>query len=71
MADGFSPIKGKCTYWRETLVEDDRFDSRVKKADKRVLCNCFVEGNTWPATVSTIPRDCPETYHCRYYIKTG
>jgi hypothetical protein len=69
MADGFAPIKGKCMYWRERLYEDDRFDSRIKKDDKRIECSCFVEGDLWPATVSTIPPDCPERFHCRYYIR--
>lgn len=69
MADGFSPIKRKCTYWRERPNEEDRFDSRVKKPDQRIECSCFIEGRMWPATASTIPSDCPERYRCRYYIK--
>jgi len=71
MADGFAPIKGKCTYWRERFNDDDAFDSRVKKIDKRVECSCFVEGKAWQLTASTIPSDCPDKLHCRYYIKHG
>jgi len=66
--DGFSPIRGKCLYWRETLDDEDRFDTRVKKEDWRVECTCFVEGNRWLVTASSIPGDCPEKLHCRYYI---
>ena len=69
MSDGFTPIKGKCIYWREATNEDDRWETRVKKADKRVDCSCFVEGKGWQATASTIPDDCPDLLHCRYYIK--
>jgi hypothetical protein len=71
MSDNYAPIKGKCMYWRECLNEDDRFDSRVKKADKRIECSCFVEGRIWPATAKTLLADCPERYHCRYYVKQG
>jgi hypothetical protein len=69
MRDGFAPIGHKCTYWRERSSEDDRFDFSVKKDDKRVECSCFLEGRAWPATESTVPRDCPERLHCRYYIR--
>lgn len=69
--DGYAPIKGKCTYWREALNVDDEWDTRVKKGDRRVDCTCFVEGRGWQATVSTIPSDCPLRDSCRYYIKTG
>jgi hypothetical protein len=71
MSDGYAPIRKKCTYWREHLNEDDRWDMRLAKADRRIECSCFVEGRTWPATMSTIPADCPERRHCRYYIKNG
>lgn len=69
MSDGYSPVKGKCNYWRERPVEDDRWDMSVKKADKRVDCSCFVEGKAWMHTVADVPSDCPDALHCRYYIK--
>ena len=69
--DGFSPIRGKCNFWRERLVEDDKWDPRVKKSDKRVECSCFVEGYVWTVTASTIPRDCPVWGSCRYYVKNA
>ena len=71
MSDGFAPIRGKCTFWRERLYDDDRYDSRIKKADRRVECSCFVEGKAWQVTVTTVPEDCPDKLHCRYYIKHG
>lgn len=71
MSDEYAPVKKKCTYWREHRYDDDRFDSRVKAPDKRVECSCFVEGRAWQATVSTVPSDCPDRLHCRYYIKNG
>jgi hypothetical protein len=71
MPDGFSPIRGKCNYWRENANEEDRWDTRVKADDKRVECTCFVEGMVWQTTASTVPSDCPERLHCRYYIKHG
>jgi hypothetical protein len=71
VTDGYSPIRGKCNYWRERPHEDDRWDMTVKAPDKRIECSCFVEGKVWYATASTIPPDCPERFHCRYYIKHG
>jgi hypothetical protein len=71
MSDGYAPIRKKCTYWRERCSDDDRFDFRMKPEDKRVECSCFVEGKAWQATASTIPSDCPDRLHCRYYNKTG
>ena len=69
--DGFSPIKGKCRFWREAADPDDTFDTRLKKEDKRVTCTCFVEGDMWVEKTKDVPADCPKQYHCRYYIKTG
>ncbi|MBF4509418.1 MAG: hypothetical protein ISP10_02910 [Aeromicrobium sp.] len=69
--DGFTPIRGKCFYWREKLLDDDRFDPSVKKEDWRVECTCFVEGNMWRYTMDTVPSNCPLHRHCRYYIQTG
>ena len=71
MSDGFAPIKGKCNYWREQASEEDRWDPRVKKGDRRVTCSCFVEGDLWEYTETTIPGDCPDRHHCRYYIRTA
>ncbi|MDO8916044.1 MAG: hypothetical protein Q7W16_08190, partial [Coriobacteriia bacterium] len=65
MSDAYAPIKKKCTYWREHRSDDDRFDSRIKAADKRVECSCVVEGKAWQVTASTIPSDCPDRLHCR------
>jgi len=70
-SDGYAPIRGKCTYWRERANDDDRWESRIKRGDKRVTCSCFVEGTQWSVTESTVPSDCPERLHCRYYIKSS
>lgn len=67
----FSPIRGKCFYWREQQNADDVYDTRVKKDERRVECSCFVEGDRWTYTVSSIPSDCPQRLHCRYYIHFG
>ncbi len=69
MSDGFTPIKGKCQWWREAAVEDDVFDSRLPDERKRVDCSCFVEGRGWVFERCEVPRDCPQSRHCRYYIK--
>ena len=68
---GFAPIRGKCHYWREALDDDDRYDSRMKQPDWRVHCSCFVLGDRWTFTVETVPSDCPQRMHCRYYIFNG
>jgi hypothetical protein len=69
--DGFTPIRGKCFYWREKLNEEDRFDRRLKSNEWRVDCTCFVEGTRWCYTVDTVPSNCPLYLHCRYYIYNG
>ena len=69
MDSRFSPIKGKCTWWREFPVEDDVWDVRLKDAEKRVECTCFVEGKSWTYPRAEVPVDCPDNRHCRYYIK--
>ena len=69
--DGFAPIKGKCLYWRERLDEEDRYDSRLKKDEWRVHSTCFVDGDRWEYTVSTIPPDCPLHRKCRYHMRAG
>jgi hypothetical protein len=71
MSDGYAPIRKKCTYWRERRNEDDRWDPRTAKDDKRVECSCFVEGKLWLLTAATVPSDCPDRRHCRYYIKNA
>ena len=67
--DGYSPVKGKCKWWREQLNEEDRFDPRLKKGQRRVMCTCFVEGDYWVFTEDELPGDCPHARSCRYYIK--
>jgi hypothetical protein len=69
--DGYTPIRGKCFYWREKLMDEDRFDRHLKKSEWRVECTCFVEGNMWRYTVDTVPSNCSLHRHCRYYISTG
>ncbi len=69
--DGFSPINGKCRFWRESAEVDDQYNTTIKKEDKRVRCTCFVEGDMWVTPAKDTPADCPKRYHCRYYIKTG
>ena len=70
-SDGFAPVRGKCSYWREAANEDDRWETRIKREDKRVECSCFVEGTMWSVTESAVPSDCPERLHCRYYVKSS
>lgn len=65
------PIKGKCTWWRETLHIDDAHDARVKPEKKRVVCTCFVEGYYWETPAEEVPVDCPYWRHCRYHIRHG
>ncbi len=69
--DPFSPIKGKCQYWREQANIDDTYDMSIKKPDKRVVCTCFVEGDMWVMKTSEVPSDCPKAFNCRYYVKAG
>ena len=69
--DAYTPVKGKCIYWREAMNIEDEHDITVKKPDKRVNCSCFVEGYYWYFTVGTTPSDCPRRRQCRYYIKTS
>lgn len=67
----YAPIPKKCFYWREHPNDDDMFDVRIKKGQRRVDCSCFVEGDRWEFTESTVPPDCPDKVHCRYYIYFG
>jgi hypothetical protein len=65
----YSAIKGKCVWWREAVVEEDRYNVRLKDAERRIQCSCFVEGKTWKYVKPEVPPTCPEARHCRYYIK--
>ncbi|MDP2402125.1 MAG: hypothetical protein Q8M66_09105 [Actinomycetota bacterium] len=67
--DGFTPIKGKCTWWRETADAEERHNLRIKPEDVTVRCMCFVEGHYWSHRRADVPADCPESRRCRYYIK--
>jgi hypothetical protein len=69
--DGFTPIRGKCAYWRERMDEEERHSASVKAEDKRVVATCFIEGDRWVYTASTLPKDCPQRRQCRYYVKAG
>lgn len=68
--DGMTSVHGKCVYWRERMVDEDRWDADVRKADKRVRCHCFLEGKAWDATVGDLPGECPERWTCRYHVRT-
>lgn len=67
--DSYSPIRGKCVWWREVEDVEDRFDINVKSADKRVDCSCFIEGFQWVFPASEVPSECPQCRGCRYYVK--
>ncbi|GAV32096.1 MAG: hypothetical protein H5T75_01030 [Coriobacteriia bacterium] len=69
--DAYSPIKGKCQFWREQPDEDDAYSLSVKPEDKRIRCTCWVDGDLWVFKASEVPSDCPRRMQCRYYIKTG
>lgn len=69
--DPYAPIKGKCAFWREHPNEEDVWDMSVKKEDKRVTCTCFIDGDLWMKTASTVPADCPKQHKCRYYVRSA
>ena len=69
--DPFSPIKGKCTWWRQVMVDEDLHDLMIKPENKRVRCTCFVEGLVWLHEAADVPKQCPEAQHCRYFIIAG
>lgn len=69
MSDAYTPIRGKCMWWRETPVDEDIYDVRLREDEKRVHCSCFVEGRVWTHSRGDVPADCSEWKHCRYYIK--
>ena len=67
--DAYSPIRGKCVWWREVPHAEDSWDPNVKPPDKRWECSCFVEGGGWTFTLAEMPADCPNSRRCRYYVK--
>ncbi len=69
--DPYSPLKGKCRFWREVANEEDRYDPSVPPEGRRITCSCWVEGDVWNVTNATLPDDCPMRFHCRYYIKSA
>jgi hypothetical protein len=69
--EAYTPIKGKCRWWREQANEEDRHDTTVPKERKRVMCMCWVEGDVWYVTNATVPAECPTRFHCRYYVKSA
>ncbi len=69
MSGAYSPIRGKCTWWRERAVDEDIYEVRLKDHQRRVTCSCFVEGHVWTHERGELPADCPEARHCRYYIR--
>lgn len=71
MSGWYTPIRGKCTWWREALNDDDEHDNRIRARDKRVSCMCTVEGRGWTFVSAEVPSDCPDSTRCRYYIKQG
>jgi hypothetical protein len=70
MSGWYTPVKNKCTWWRESIHDDDRHDTSVKLAEKRVQCMCMIEGQGWTFPHAEVPADCPEARRCRYYIKS-
>lgn len=68
MGDAYTPIRGKCTWWREQPVEEDEYDRRIADDDRRIRCSCFVEGFVWTYATSELPSDCPDANRCRYHI---
>lgn len=69
--DPYSPIKGKCAFWREHPNDDDVWDTSIKKENRRIMCTCFIDGDMWTRTEGTLPADCPKRFKCRYYVKSA
>lgn len=67
----YTPVKGKCTWWREVIVDDDQYNTSIKLPNKRVKCMCTIEGRGWTFLHSEVPSDCPDSRACRYYIKNS
>ena len=68
--DPFSPVRGKCTWWREVPYDEDLYDVTLKPDERRIKCSCFVEGYRWDLPLAEVPHECPRANNCRYYIKT-
>lgn len=69
MSEGYLPIKGKCTWWREMPLDEDRWNARIRDHEKRVACTCFVEGKGWIYARWELPEECPDSRRCRYYVR--
>jgi hypothetical protein len=69
--DPYSPVKGKCQFWRELPNEEDRYDPWLAAGEQRVMCCCWIDGDAWMVTLGTVPDDCPKQFHCRYYVKSA
>jgi hypothetical protein len=69
--DPYSPIRGKCVWWREVANNEDLYDARLKDPQRRIECTCFVEGFRWEMQTAEVPPECPKSKQCRYYIKAG
>jgi len=67
--DAYSPVRGKCVWWREVPNNEDLWDSNVKPDNKRYDCSCFVEGYQWSFIFVELPSDCPKSNACRYFVK--
>lgn len=68
--DGLSSVNGKCVYWRERMLDEDRWDTSVPLNGKRLRLHCFMEGKGWLVTVGELPSECPDRWRCRYYVRT-
>ena len=53
------------------MVDEDVHDIMIKPENKRVRCTCFVEGFVWTHEAVDVPKECPESQHCRYFIISG
>jgi hypothetical protein len=69
VSDGYTPIAGKCTWWRERPLDEDIWAYRLNEEQKRVTCSCFVEGYVWTVERADIPLDCERSRMCKYYIR--
>jgi len=67
--DEYSPIKSKCVWWRESPDVEERYNPTIKPENVKVHCSCFLEGYVWTARRKEVLADCPNSRHCRYYIK--
>jgi hypothetical protein len=67
--DSYAPVRGKCVWWREMANSEDRFDANLKPAEKRWDCSCFVEGYRWEFVFTEVPSECPNSRHCRFFVR--